>query len=250
MKIETASPSQGTSRILKRREFLKGAIFAPLMGAQRPGERKKWNDIRAEHRPKTIAVRPDDITVVPAFHAELTGNLKPPPQPRPSLNGDFCVKAFVKPSDVMTWTVRAPEDGEYLIAVLYNGDNDSVVPGCAVEVASAPQKKVLREPALLRWWAPNRPFVVRHWMKEPLPLTAGENRVTFRLSSISDGQTKLGLNPTDTARGQQNRDFRVWSMELVRPRALAAIKQRARGLHSTHGWMVEGKYGLFTGCAT
>jgi len=250
VRIETALSRIGSSRILGRREFLAGAISAPLIGAQRPNERMKGNNIGAKHRPKTIAVRPDDITVVPAFHAELTGNLKPPPQPRPSLNGDFCVKGFVKPSDVVTWRLRLPQDGEYLIAVLYNGDNDSVVPGCTIEVSSAPQRKVQREPALLRWWAPNRPFVVRHWLKEPLPLKAGENRVSFRLSSISDGQTKLGLNPTDSARGQQNRDFRLWSMELVRPRTLAAIKQRARDLHSTHGWMVEGKYGLFTHYST
>jgi len=112
VRIETALSRIGSSRILGRREFLAGAISAPLIGAQKPNERMKGNNIRAEHRPTTIAVRPDDITVVPAFHAELTGNLKPPPQPRPSLNGDFCVKGFVKPSDIVTWRLRAPEDGE------------------------------------------------------------------------------------------------------------------------------------------
>jgi len=121
------------SCVLGRRELLASAVCAPLVRGQEPEGKKTLAGLHVEQRARTIALRPDDITIIPAFHAALTGNLQPPPQPRPSLNGDFCVKGFVQPSDTMTWTVRAPQDGEYRIAILYNGNDELVVAGCTVE---------------------------------------------------------------------------------------------------------------------
>ena len=106
-----------------------------------------------EHRPRTISLRPDDVTAVMAFHAELRGNLKPPPQPRASLNLDFAVAGFTGPGDTMTWTVRAPTDAEYAVALLYNGANE-VLRGGALEVTASPSGSVLQEPLRERWWAP------------------------------------------------------------------------------------------------
>ena len=75
---------------------------------------------------------------------------------------------------------------------------------------------------------------------------AGDNRITFRLSTVPAAQAKLGVAPAAATRGAQNQDFRLWSIEFGRPAAIAAIKDRARELHSSNQWMVEGKYGLFT----
>jgi hypothetical protein len=76
----------------------------------------QWTDSNTEtveHRPHTISLRADDVTAVMAFDAHLRGNLRPPPQPRASLNADFAVAGFTVPADTMTWTVRVPADAEY-----------------------------------------------------------------------------------------------------------------------------------------
>ena len=245
MKVENVLSKIQRASLVGRRGILAGAVAAPLLLAQKDKTRKA---AAIPQQPRTIALRPDDITIVPAFHAELKGGLMAPPQPRPSLNGDFGVRGFVKPSDVLTWRVHAPEADDYQIAILYNGDNDEVLPGCTLEVICGEQK--LREPVQRRWWAPERPFVARHWLNKPFQLKAGENRIAVSLASVSAAQAAQEIEPGDKGKGANNTDFRIWSMELVRPKALAAIRQRASDMHVKHGWMVEGKYGLFTHYST
>lgn len=228
-----------------RREVLTGLLSAACPGAQQPDDPIQLTGIQAEHRSRTIALRADDITAIPAFHAELTGNLKPPPLPRPSLNADFGVEGFSSPRDSLIWTVRPPADGDYAVAVLYNGANEALQ-GCQMEIKAAPGGTVLREALRERWWAPERPWVARHRLTGTLRLKQGDNRIALHLPTVSAVQTKLGTGGRDDRRGAQNRDLRVWSIELARPQALASIERRARDLHSSHRWMVEGKYGLFT----
>src|ERR1044072_1618429 len=111
-----------------RRSFITGLTAAGARGIAGPQPPAAgWtdtNDIVVEHRPRTISLRPDDVTAVMAFDAELLGNLKPPPQPGASLNLDSPGARFNGPGDPMTWTVRASADAEYAVALLYNGANE------------------------------------------------------------------------------------------------------------------------------
>ena len=105
-----------------------------------------WTDSNPEtvvHRPRTVSLRPDEITAVMAFDAQLRGNLRPPPQPRASLNADFAVPGFTGPGDSMTWTVRVAADDEYAVSLLYNGANE-ILRGGALELAASPSGTTIR----------------------------------------------------------------------------------------------------------
>jgi len=225
--------------VASRREFILAAssvLPSAMCAGGPPDPARDWA--------RTVSLRPDDITCVMGFDARLEGSLKPS-DVRPGSARDFSVRGFLSPANRMTWTVRVPQGGDYSVALLYNGDNE-VLRGCRMEITSSPSNRILREPLLERWWAPHRPFVNRHWLQETLPLKAGDNQVTFRLTTISEAQSKLGGGPLTDSPGSENPDVRVWSIEFVRPSALVAIKRRAQQLHSKHDWMVEGRYGLFT----
>ncbi len=220
----------------------------PSRGFSSPPEETAWSDSNpqvVEHRPRTISLRVDDITAAMAFDAHLAGRLQPPPQPRPSLNADFAVRGFSGPADTLTWSVRAPASAEYDLALLYNGANE-VLRGGVLEIAAMPSGAVISEPLRERWWAPLRPWVARHHLSHLIPLRAGENRIVLRLTTVPAAQSRLAASAPAATRGAQNQDFRVWSMELATPAARDAISRRARELHSSHQWMVDGKYGLFT----
>ncbi|MGH9668352.1 MAG: hypothetical protein ACRD9L_28360, partial [Bryobacteraceae bacterium] len=228
---------------MTRREWIAAA------GAMAPQSRLDvWsteNATPAACRPREVMIRPHDVTAILAFGAELDGNLQPPPQPCPSLSNDFAVAGFAGPGDGITWTVDVPEEGDYQAALLYNGANE-VLRGNHFELSASPSGAAIRGALQERWWSPGRPWVARHRLHLPLTLKCGRNRLSFRLTDVSGAQAQLARGRRTLARGAQNRDFRLWSIELVRPGALAAIDRRARSLQSPNDWMVAGKYGLFT----
>jgi hypothetical protein len=161
------------------------------------------------------------------------------------LNNDFSVAGFAGPRDRITWAVDIPQEGEYQAALLYNGENE-VLRGNRFELIASPSNAVIRGELQERWWSPARPWVARHRLHLPLTLKRGRNRLSFHLTDVSEAPARLARGSRAPARGAQNRDFRLWPIELARPGALASIEKRARSLRSSNDWMVAGKYGLFT----
>lgn len=191
--------------------------------------------------PKTWQLRADDITTIMGFRAELSGNLNHLERPTPTVVNNAFIRGFYTKNDVMTWEVEAPFEAEYSIALLYTGSND-ILSQSTFEVSSG--KNTIVEKANIKNWE-TRPVVQRHYLKQNLKLNKGLNKITFRLVSFAD-EKKVDKNAEIKANATiKPNPFAFWSIELVRPEALAAIKARAKAMKADVQWMVDGKYGLF-----
>ncbi len=191
--------------------------------------------------PKTWQLRADDITTVMGFRAELSGNLTFEDRPTPTVVNNAFIRGFDTEKDIMTWELEAPADARYTVALLYAG-NKEILAQSTLEVASG--ATVITEPVNVPNWD-TRPAVQRHYLKQPLLLKKGINKVSFRLVNFQGTSAdRAALNNQTNAAGKTN-PFALWSIELVRPEALVAIKARAESTKADVQWMVEGKYGLF-----
>ncbi len=191
--------------------------------------------------PRTWELRPDDITTVMGFRAELTGNLNVEDRPTPTVVNNAFIRGFKTEGDIMTWEVYAPSKADYSVALLYTG-NKKLLSQTTVEVSSG--ETVIVEEAISPNWE-TRPAVVRHVMKQTLSLKKGLNKISFRLVDFVGSQAEReALENLPNVRGNPT-PFAFWSIELARPEALAALKSRAEAQRPDVQWMVDGKYGLF-----
>lgn len=191
--------------------------------------------------PKTWELRPDDITTIMGFRAELTGNLYHADRPTPTVVNNAFIRGFTTENDMMTWEVEVPYEANYSIALLYAGRKE-ILAQSTLEVSSG--STTITEKVNVPNWE-TRPAIQRHYLKKNLSLKKGINSISFRLVDFQGTPAEREvLNNLTNAKGKTN-PFMLWSIELVRPEALVAIKDRAKPMKADVQWMVDGKYGLF-----
>ena len=171
-----------------------------------------------------VPLKPDDVTVIVASRGELTGNLKQ--------EVNRAIKGFESPSDTISWTVNAPEDGDYVVSVLYSMRDEH-----KIEVSSG--QSALVASSITRTWG-HRPYFWRQELPGTLPLKAGENTITLRLPHTQPKVVAGDRFGYDVTQG-----FHLWSIELGTAAARAARLERAEKIRGDASWMVEGKYGIF-----
>lgn len=190
---------------------------------------------------KTWGIRADDITTIMGYRANLNGSLNYLERSTPMVVNNAFIRGFFNENDVMTWQVEVPYEAEYTIALLYTGSND-ILSKSTFEITSGTSKIV--EKANVKNWK-TRPIVQRHYLKQNLLLKKGLNEISFRLITFGE-EKKKELNAEIKANANiKPNPFAFWSIELVRPEALVAIKERAKKMKADVQWMVDGKYGLF-----
>ena len=198
-------------------------------------------DVHPYWAPRVWQLRPDDITTIMGFRAELSGNLAHADRPTPTVVNNAFIRGFKTEDDFMTWEVDAPEEANYSLAVLYTGAKE-ILSQSTLEVASG-EATVTEKVKVPNW--ETRPAFQRHYLKQNLLLKQGINKIRLRLVNFQGTQAERdALNDNRNAKGKTN-PFAVWSIELVRPEALVAIKARAKAMKADVQWMVDGKYGLF-----
>lgn len=224
-------------------------IWAILLSVCAAGDRLPSSPQRIIHpqwAPKVIQLKPDDVTTIMGYRAELEGHLMHLPMPEPRFYPIPDIYGFVDASDRMTFRVIAPVAGAYNISVLCNARRD-LLDGIQVEVCCGDTRLTARPVHPKTPDGPGRLTFERLRFSGVLHLRQGENKIVLRLSELSQQQTELVQK--DLSRRKipaRDTSFRVWSIELVRPEAMKAIQKRAQELRTDIDWMVEGKYGLFT----
>ena len=210
-------------------------LFLPATAfAQRGNVHHYW-------APRTWTLRANDITTIMGFRAELSGNLFHADRPTPTVVNDAFIRGFQTENDILRWKVNAPEEATYSIAVLYTGDRE-ILSQSTLEVSSG--TTTIIEKANVPNWE-TRPIFQRHTLKQNLLLKKGVNTIRLRLVNFQGDQSEReALENKPNAKGKAN-PFVIWSIELVRPEALVAIKARAKLMKANVQWMVDGKYGLF-----
>ncbi|MFC1760865.1 alpha-L-fucosidase [Planctomycetota bacterium] len=191
--------------------------------------------------PGVYELRPDDITTIMGFRAELTGNLNVADRPTPAVVNNAFIRGFKTEKDIMTWEVNAPYEANYTVSFLYAG-RDEIMEQSTVQVSCG--DTVITEKAVVADWG-TRPLVPRHTLKKPLLLKKGINKISLRLVDFQGTRKERdALDAVTNAKGKTT-PFALWSMELVRPEALVDIKARAKAMKADVQWMKDGKYGLF-----
>ncbi|WP_083904865.1 alpha-L-fucosidase [Rhodopirellula sp. SWK7] len=209
--------------------------FSPVTALAQRG------DVHPYWAPRTWQLRPDDITTIMGFRAALSGNLSHADRPTPTVVNNAFIRGFNTENDILTWEVDAPYEATYTVAVLYTGDKE-LLSQSTLEVTSGTTTVV--EKAKAPNWE-TRPVFQRHYLKQNVLLKKGINKIQLRLVHFQGTQAEReALNNRLNAKGKTN-PFAIWSIELVRPEAQAAIKARARAMKADVQWMVDGKYGLF-----
>lgn len=175
----------------------------------------------------------DNVIAMVASRGSIGGDAK-----RHFRSGNV-VYQFESPQDTVTWKVVVPEDGDYVVDVLFSGKKQTVL-----EVSSG--ESVLTAPSIVPTWK-GRPYFWRQELPGALSLKAGENEVTFRLphpnliadkSSGEDGKSlRFGQGVTD--------EFHLFSIELGTAAARKGQIERAKEIRGDASWMVDGKYGIF-----
>ncbi|WP_283432501.1 alpha-L-fucosidase [Neorhodopirellula lusitana] len=209
--------------------------FLPVAGFAQQG------DVHPYWAPKTWQLRPDDITTIMGFRAELRGNLAHADRPTPTVVNDAFIRGFKTEKDVMTWEVNSPYEANYSVALLYAGRKE-ILAQSTLEVSS--RGKFISEKVNVPNWD-TRPHVQRHLLKKSLLLKKGANTISLRLVDFQG--TREERDELDNLKNPKGKTtpFALWSIELVRPEALVAIKTRAKSMKADVQWMVDGKYGLF-----
>ena len=191
--------------------------------------------------PRTWQLRPDDITTVMGFRAELSGHLNVADRPTPTVVNDAFIRGFKTENDIMTWQVNAPYEANYSVALLYAGRKE-ILAQSTLEVSSG--GTTITEKVNVPNWD-TRPLVQRHRLKQNLLLKKGINKISLRLVDFQGTREEQdALDNIKNAKGKTT-PFALWSIELVRPEALVAMKARAKAMKADVQWMVDGKYGLF-----
>ena len=194
-----------------------------------------------------VELRPDDITTIMFWRGQAKGKLTSQYTSEPWFDRDYSLYGFLNENDVITWTVRAPEDADYAIAVIYGGIRE-VLLNCQFELYTDNTRLTAKTRPVKQPEGQGKLQFRRHWVHGTLPLKKGKNRISLHL--INPGNVQIETARKDLAQEvirfpKWPDSFRIYSIELARPEALAAIKQRAKRLRSSTDWMAEGKYGLF-----
>ncbi|TWU44381.1 Alpha-L-fucosidase [Novipirellula aureliae] len=171
-----------------------------------------------------VPLKADDVTVITGSRGELSANVKQ--------EVNRAIYGFETPQDTIRWTVAAPEDGDYVISLLYSmRDQHNIEVSCG--------DSVLVAPSITCTWE-NRPFFWRQELPGTLRLKAGENQITVRLP---DTQPKVVA--ADRFGYGITQGLHLWSIEIGTATARKAQVERAQAIRGDASWMVDGKYGIF-----
>ncbi|MCB1122142.1 MAG: alpha-L-fucosidase [Verrucomicrobiae bacterium] len=184
--------------------------------------------------PEVRALNPNDRNILMAFHGITEGKLaeSSPPPMRTKLA--FEGYGFRYPEDALTWVVDSPEAAEYDAQILYEKPV-SIESEVYIEVeANGRKSRIIPKEAKIPD-GPGRLRNRRHHLDSVFPLKEGLNLIKVRM-------VPKGTSPSLTDKIQ----FKLFSLELTRKKAIAEIEKRATALKSDISWMIEGKYGLFT----
>src|SRR4030095_8577325 len=132
----------------------------------------------------------------------------------------FWVENWKQTSDRFEWTVEAPRNGEYSVALILKNDTRGGEP-CEIELVVG-NKKLTHAIKRERFWN-------RHYMEQTLHLPEGRSTLTLQAIKLTP-KAKLALH----------------SIELIRPEVRSSIEQRAKSLRSSTEWLVQAKYGVMT----
>ena len=186
---------------------------------------------------KVFELQPDEVTPIIASAGKLSGGAKR------HFRSNNVVHGFESPEDMVTWTVLAPKDDDYVVDILFSKKEQ-----VNLEVGSG--DSVLTAPSMVRTWE-YRPFFWRQELPGTLHLKAGENKITFRLPDVTPEQ-KQGAISNESNEGRTPRfgqgvtkDFSLFSIELGTAAARESRLERAQAIRGDASWMVEGKYGIF-----
>ena len=191
--------------------------------------------------PRIWQLRANDITTIMGFRAELAGNLTVADRPTPTVVNNAFIRGFQTEDDSMTWEVDVPEQASYSFAFLYTGSKE-ILAQSTLEISTG--DTTIKERANVPNWE-TRPVVQRHYLKQNLELKKGINKIRFRLVDFEGTRAEREVLQNKRNEKGKTNPFALWSIELVRPEALVAIKERAEVMKANVQWMVEGKYGLF-----
>ena len=191
--------------------------------------------------PRTWQLRPDDITTVMGFRAELSGHLNVADRPTPTVVNNAFIRGFKTENDIITWEVDAPYEANYSVALLYTGRKE-ILAQSTLEVSSG--GTTITEKVNVPNWD-TRPLVQRHTLKQNLLLKKGINKISLRLVDFQGTREERDAQDNIKNAKGKTTPFALWSIELVRPEALVAMKARAKAMKADVQWMVDGKYGLF-----
>lgn len=204
------------------------AAIISIVGAAAPvcAETKDLSAIKA------FELNQDDVIAMVASRGAIGGNAKP------HFRSANVVHKFESPEDTVTWKVVVPEDGDYVVNVLFSSLEQT-----RIEVSSG--DTALSAPSMLPTWN-GRPYFWRQEMPGALHLKAGENQITFRLPEIkpTEGASKDRDNNPRFGQGKTEA-FHLFSIELGTAEARQAEIERAQAIRGDTSWMVDGKYGLF-----
>ena len=178
-----------------------------------------------------MKINPDDVTVLMGGDAQLTGGLE---ELNPGTHAKrFWVHNWRSTDDLFAWTVEAPADGDYEVAMIacshpkiMRGSKGRSSP---VEVELAAGASRLTHRIAYRDTTP-----CTQWDRERfeglLRLCGGTNTITLRaVEPPEEGEICLAL----------------FSLELVRPEVRIEQDQAAAALRSSTEWMANAGYGMF-----
>ncbi|MGJ8677045.1 MAG: alpha-L-fucosidase [Akkermansiaceae bacterium] len=183
---------------------------------------------------KAFALNQEQVIAMVASRGSIKGSAKY------HFRSGNVVHEFESPQDTVTWKVVVPEDGDYVVSVLFSGKKKT-----QLEVSSG--ESVLRAASIVPTWT-GRPYFWRQELPGVLSLKAGEQEVVFRLPNATKliGEKAKGTDGESLRFGQgMTEEFHLFSIELGTAAARDGQVERAKEIRGDASWMVDGKYGIF-----
>ncbi len=178
---------------------------------------------------KVIPLDPADKTVLMGSDARLKGDLI---EQWPGEAPHFWIMNWTSSNDSFTWTVRAPEAGDYSVSLLIVNCGQVLI-NCKLPSPAPVTVEVASDSGKLTYIVDKRnATATNEWARSEIPgtlrLPAGESKIVLRALAKPGEAFNLSL----------------FSMELVKPDVAKTLAQRAAKLKSSAAWMQQAKYGL------
>jgi len=171
---------------------------------------------------KPVEVRPIEITVLPAFKAELHGNLK-------LSRVRLWTEEWISLDDYVAWKVMVPKEsaGDYEVAMIY-----SCVDGSEIEISVGNSRVVAEVNETKGIWPDNLRNFEKRKIDGTLQLPEGVNTIRIRATRKSSPHSVI---------------MNLFSLELIPPvanKTITLLEEKAKNMRASTEWFVEAKYGL------
>lgn len=216
--------------------FPSWVISVPINNISDPME----PDYTLDWFPDVRTLNPNQRNILMAFHAVTEGKLSettlPPVRNRLAFEG----YGFRYTEDKLTWAVEVPVEDEYEAFLLYEKPGD-VITKSSIEIYTGGQIQTLSPINAKIPDGPGRLRYRRQSLDGGFHLEKGLNLISIRMIPREENKAPFKMENI-----QEEIQFRIFSLELVRKKAVPEIHKRANDLKADVSWMIEGKYGLFT----